>query len=75
MRRFGKLRLLEVGVDPKVADRLQGHHLLARLDVVAGIDVAAADDAVDFGENAAIAEIEIGLVEVALGLRSWPRPA
>ncbi len=65
----GKLRLLEVGVDPQVADRLQGHHLLARLNVVARIDVAAADDAVDFGKDAAIAEIEIGLIEVALGLQ------
>ena len=62
------MRLLEIGVDPQVADRLQGHHLLAGLHVVARIDVAAADDAVDFREDAAIAEIELGLVEVPLGL-------
>ena len=45
---FGKLRLLEIGVDPYIVGGLQGHHLLARLKIVAWVDVAAADDAVDF---------------------------
>ena len=64
----GQLRLLEVGVDPDFGERADGHQALARLDVVAGVDVSSSDDAVDLGAHVAVAEVELRLIEVALGL-------
>ena len=46
----GELRLLEVGVDPDLGERADRHQALADLDVVAGVDVAPRDDAVDLAE-------------------------
>jgi hypothetical protein len=68
MRRIGKLRFLEIGVDPDFGQRADGHEALAGDDVVAGIHVAPRDDAVDFGNDVAIAQIQVGLIEIALGL-------
>ena len=52
---------------------------LAGLDVVAGVDVAARDHAVDLGVHVAIAQIQFGLVQIGLGqlklglgLLEWP---
>ena len=64
----GQLGLLEIGVDPDFRERADGHQALPRLDVVAGVDVAAGDYAVDGGDDVAIAEIQLGLIQVAAGL-------
>ena len=65
---IGELGLLEVGIDPDLGERADGHQALPGLDVVAGVDVAASDDAVDLGDDVAIAKVQLGLVEVALSL-------
>ena len=64
----GQLRLLEVGVDPDLGERADRHQVLADLDVVAGVDVAAGDHAVDLADDVAVAEVQLGLGQVALGL-------
>ena len=64
----GELGFLEVGVDPDLGERADGHQALAGLDVVAGVDVAAGDHAVDLGDDVAVAEVQLGLGEVAVGL-------
>ena len=64
----GQLSLLEVGVDPDLGERADGHQALPGLDVVAGVDVAAGDHAVDLADDVAVAEVQLGLVQVALGL-------
>ena len=46
-----------------------GHQTLADLHIVAGIDVSARDDPIDLREDITVAEIEFGLVEIALGDR------
>ncbi len=67
----GELGFLEIGVDPDFGQRTDGHQRLAGLDVVARIDVAAGDDAVDLGEDIAIAQVQVGLRQVALGLMQF----
>ena len=64
---IAQLRLLEIRVDPDVAQRADRHQALADLNVVAGIDVSARDDAVDLGDDFAILQVELGLGEIALG--------
>ena len=58
------LKLASTQISSERADR---HETLADLDVVARIDVSARDDAIDLGDDVAVAEIELGLVEIALG--------
>ena len=65
---FGELGLFEVGVDPDLGERPDGHQVLTCLNVVAGIDVAPGDHAVDLGDDIAVPEVELGLIEVADGL-------
>ena len=65
---IGELGLLEVGVDPDLGERPDSHQVLPGLNVVAGIDVAPGDHAVDFGNDVAIAKVQLRLREVALGL-------
>ena len=62
------LGLLEVAVDPDLLGRADGHQPLALGDAVAGVDVAVGDEAVDVGEDLAVAEVEVGLGQVLLGL-------
>ena len=62
-----ELRLLEIGVDPDFVERADCHQTLADLDIVARIDVAAGDDAIDLGDDVAVAQIELGLGEITLG--------
>ena len=62
-----ELRFLEVGVNPDFVQRADRHESLANLDVVARIDVAPRNDAIDLREDVAVAEIKLGLVEIALG--------
>ncbi len=64
----GELRFLEIGVDPDFRQRADGHQALPGDHVVAGIHVAPGDDAVDLGHHVAIAQIQLGLIEIALGL-------
>ena len=71
-----QLSLLEVGIDPDLRERADGHQALPRLDVVAGVDVAAGHHAVDLADDVAVAEVQLGLIQVGAGLRgAWPRPA
>ena len=67
MRKSPELRLLEVGVNPDFVERADRHESLANLDIVARIDVSARDDPVDLGDDIAVAEIKLGLGEIALG--------
>ena len=62
-----QLRLLEIGIDPDLAERADRHQALADLNVIARIDVAARDDAVDLRDDVAIAKIQFGLGEIAFG--------
>ncbi len=64
----GQLRLFEVGVDPDFRQRAHGHQALPGGDVVAGIDVAARDRAVDLRVDGAVAEVQFGLVQIGAGL-------
>jgi len=63
-----ELGLLEIRVDPDITQRADRHEALPDLDVVAGIHVAAGDNAVNLREDRAIAQIELGLIEITLGL-------
>src|SRR5262249_52296941 len=63
-----ELSLLEVGVDPDLRDRSDGHQALSYGDVVARIDVAARHHAVDLADDIAVAEVQFGLGEVSTGL-------
>ena len=64
---IGQLRLFEVGVDPDLGERPDGHQALPGLHVVARIDVPARDHAADFGKDVAVAEVQFCLVEIGLG--------
>ena len=63
-----QLGLLEVGVDPDLGERADGHQALPGGDIVAGVDVAAGHHAVDLADDVAVAEVELGQREVAAGL-------
>ena len=63
-----ELRFLEIGVDPDFGQRSHGHQALPGDHVVAGVHIAPGDDAVDLGHHVAIAQIQLGLIEIALGL-------
>jgi hypothetical protein len=65
----GELRLLEVGLDPDLGHRADRHQALADGDVVAGVDVAAGDHAVDFADHVGVAEVQFGLLQVAARLQ------
>ena len=67
MRRSPQLRLLEIGVNPDFIERADRHESLADLHIVARIDVSARNDAIDLRDDVAVAQIELGLVEIALG--------
>ena len=67
---IGELGLLEVGVDPDFGERTDGHQALPDGDVVAGVNATAAYHAVDLADDVAIAEVQLGLGEVAHGLES-----
>ena len=64
---IAQLRLLEIGVDPDLVERADRHQALPDLNIVAGVDVAARDDAIDLGDDVAIAKVELGQSEIALG--------
>jgi hypothetical protein len=62
-----QLRLLEIGIDPDLTERTDRHQALPDLNVIAGIDVSARDDAVDLRDDVTIAKVEFSQSEVALG--------
>ena len=62
-----QLRFLEVGVDPDFVERANRHQVLADLNIVARIDVAPRDDAVDLRDDVGVAKIQFGLREIAPG--------
>ena len=64
----GELRLLEVGIDPDLRERPDRQDALPRLDVIAGVDVAAGHHAIDLAGDVAIAEVQLRLGKVAPGL-------
>jgi hypothetical protein len=51
------LCLLEIGVDPDFVKRADRHQTLAGQDIIAGIDIAARDNAVNFGDDLTIAKV------------------
>ena len=69
----GDLRFLEVGVDPDFGQRADRHQRLAGLHVVARVDVAARDHAVDLGVDVAVAQVQLGLLpDRARPAAAWP---
>src|SRR5215831_2310792 len=62
-----QLRLLEIGIDPDLAERADRHQALSDLNIIARIDIPARDDAVNLRDNVTIAKVEFGQSEVALG--------
>ena len=66
---IGQLRFLEICIDPDFRDRANRHQALASDHIVARIDVAAGDDAVDLGIRLCVTEVELGVVQVVLGLQ------
>ena len=64
------MRFLEVGVDPDLRERADGHQALPGLHIVAGVDVAAGHQAVDVADDVAVAEVQLGLIQIVLGLSS-----
>src|SRR4029078_4652657 len=67
--KLGDLRFLKIRVDPKVIERANRHHALAHGHVVAAIHAFARNGAVDLRVYLAITEIQLRLVEIALGLQ------
>src|SRR5262245_13050801 len=63
-----QLRFLEVGIDPDFRERADSHQTLPHGDVVAGVDVTAGHHAIDLAEDVAVAQVQLGLVQIALGL-------
>ena len=63
----GELRLLEIGVDPDIAERADRHQILANLNVIARINVPARDDAVNLRDDVTITKVQFGLSEIAVG--------
>src|SRR5208282_5468518 len=61
----GQLCFLEIGIDPDFRERADGHEALPHQDVVAGIDVAAGHYAVNLADDVGVAEVQLGLVQVA----------
>ena len=57
-----KLASIQISSSERIAIRA-----LADLDIVAGIDVAARDDAVDLRDDVAVAKVQLGLSQIALG--------
>ena len=45
---IAQLRFLEIGIDPDVAQRANGHQALANLHIVPGVHVPSRDYAIDF---------------------------
>jgi hypothetical protein len=62
-----QLRFLEIAIDPDLAERADRHQALSDLNVVARIDIAARDDAVDLRNNIGVFKVELGQSEVAFG--------
>ena len=52
-----QLCLFEIGVDPNFAKRADRHQTLAGQDIIAGIDIAARDNAVNFGDDLTIPQV------------------
>ena len=61
-----QLRLLEIGIDPDLAERADRHQALPDLNIVAGIDISARDDAVDLRDDVAISKVEFGQSKIAV---------
>ena len=75
---IGHLRLFEVGGYPNVlaVQRDNGHELLARRHILAGLDGPLSDDAVDRRHNRSVLEVELSLLQdcrraLRLRLRSF----
>lgn len=64
---LAQLRLLEIGVDADLVERANRHQALADLNIVARIDISARDGAVDLRDAVAMAKVELGQSEIALG--------
>jgi hypothetical protein len=61
------LRLLEIGIDPDLAERADRHQTLPDLNIVARIDISARDDAIDLRRDVAITKVQLGHSEIAVG--------
>ena len=61
------MRLLEIRVDPNLAEGADRHQILADLNVIARIDVPARHDAVNLRDDVAKTKIKFRLGELAFG--------
>ena len=59
--------LLEIRVDPNLAEGADRHQILADLNVIARVDVPARHDAVNLRDDVAKTKIQLGLGELAFG--------
>ena len=66
---IAKLCFLEICVDPDVAQRADRHETFTNLDVIAGIDIAAGDNAVDLRNDCAVTQVELRFFQIALRLQ------
>ena len=62
-----QLRFLEIGVDPDFVERADRHQTLPGQNIVAGIDIAAGDNTVNFRDDLTIAKVQFSLSEIAFG--------
>jgi hypothetical protein len=62
-----KLRFLEIGIDPDIAERSDRHQRLPGLHIVARIDVSARHNAINIRDDIAVTKVELGLNEIAFG--------
>jgi hypothetical protein len=68
---IAQLRLLEIGIDPDLAERADRHQVLPDLNIIARIDISARDDAVDLRDDVAIAKVQFGHSQITLGGREF----
>ncbi len=61
-----KLCLFEIRVHPDVAKRANRHQALPDLDVVSRIHISSHHHSINFRNDGAIAEVQLGLIEIAL---------
>src|SRR5262249_9508977 len=62
-----QLGLLEIGVNPDLAERTDRHQTLPDLNIVARIDISSRHDAINLADNVAIAKVEFGLSKIPVG--------
>jgi hypothetical protein len=61
-----QLRLLEIGIDPDIADGADRHQALPDLNIIARVDISACDNAVDLRNDVTITKVQFSQSEIAV---------